>query len=186
MKLYSTKRSPGMSISFSSKNSRSGNKNVKITIPLWNDNYSEIGFFSFLNFQSPLRNTYMKCLPSPRGPSNPVNGSLIHKMSSWRHFIDMPFIATSGDLASRVKMGQGFHYVRGNIQKFTVILAKCYLMYISNIKNVKDDYKICYKKWRKGPKKRTVKNAETVTSKCKSGRSGTQVEVRAQRVKAEL
>lgn len=53
----------------------------------------------------------------------------------------MPFIATSGDLSSYIKMGQEFHYVRGKNPEFCSILAKCYLIYISNIKNVKDDTK---------------------------------------------
>lgn len=43
-------------------------------------------------------------------------------------------------------MEQEFHYVRQNPEVYS-ILAECYLIYISNItKNVKDDYKILYKK----------------------------------------
>jgi len=45
--------------------------------------------------------TRCKCvnhLPCPSSPSNSVDHSLVHKLFSWRHFIDLPFVRPSRDL----------------------------------------------------------------------------------------
>lgn len=37
-------------------------------------------------------------LPCPSSPRYSVNHSLVHKLFSWRHFIDLPFVRPSRDL----------------------------------------------------------------------------------------